>query len=632
MNTTDLNGRDIHRTGRDFVLSRAKDYATLDAQHIVNAMDLLTEQRPVSFWTITAKQSIRRAWGLCRFWDAEAADVIAMLLFDCYHRGMPVSEFRAIFGDEAGDAYYTYIQECCAEGETLADEGDAIGKRYLRFMRDTGTLVALNDNQRRNARVWYSILCTASDKMYRKVRASVCGASAGETCVLDRAYALLKVSCRHEITPSGESCVVHPLRVAAILSELGYDEEVMAAALLCEPIRLGACTLESVGDTCGAVVRGYVAAADRLQELFLNADEYDASTMEGYVVRFKKNARFAEDIRAALGIRAADLLCVMSLSESRPAEWGYDDVGGREFFKDLLREYGLTDILRLFDNDAWRASDRRRYERIRSKYRAMCARNRTHVDDMLSFIRGLLNEDLDRELRSCGTGGYDVRVIERDYLPVEVYDLINPAGEKLCDPEELVSKYNMPLCDIDIVIMPNSPVGTDVLFATRLVHAIEGTSGEGRCVIRGFHKNPAGSLVLALEDAFCNVYRCRIVEWERYRAERVGGALYDDENASRRRILVHVGERALLLPVGATVIDAAFKLSSEVGLSLRSARIGQRLLKVTDALHDGDRLTIEADARCFGRPFVLHAEPDWLSHAITERARDELGDFLSCHL
>ncbi len=636
MDRTEVLRKDIHRTGRDYVLSRAKTFPDNEARHIRNAIDLLTEQQPVNQWSATTKQSIKRTYGLCRFWDVIPADIIAMLLFDCYHRGVPESEFRSIFGEEAGHAYYTYIQSHCAHGEDREGDGEAIGKRYLSFMRDTGTMVALNDNQRRNAMVWHHILTEASDKMYRKVRDRVAVEYADDLDVLDRAYEVLKASCRTEISPSGESYVVHPLRIAAILANLGYGGQVVAASLLREPIRLEACTPDAIKAVCGSNVCGYVEATVCLDTLFSDIEERDGAAGESPEARFRNTVRFDEDMHAALSIRSADMLHSLILADEDPTGFEPELDSGYPVFEKMLREHGFVHILQLFENHAWRATDPKRYHRISTKYHSLYRDNRTHVEDFLAFVRGIFDEDFDREICRHGVGGYDVRIAERAYLPLEVYRLINPSGERLCDPEEMVSKHRMPLCDIDIVIMPNSPIGSAALFTTQLVHAFAQKGADAGMTLSRFYSDASRRLVLEMEDAFLNVFRCCIVEREMYRANRLGGLLYPDESATscsarNARILVHIGSQSLLLPGGATVIDAAFKLSTEVGLSLTAARVNRRAVEVTAVLNDGDTLTLEADARLFNKPFVLHAQSDWLADVVTERARTGIANHLAPH-
>jgi GTP pyrophosphokinase len=76
--------------------------------------------------------------------------------------------------------------------------------------------------------------------------------------------------------------------------------------------------------------------------------------------------------------------------------------------------------------------------------------------------------------------------------------------------------------------------------------------------------------------------------------------------------------KAIVLPKGATAIDFAFELHTELGLHAKYARINGKLLSVKTPLKRGDCIEIGVDKD------AITARPDWQSSTCTFKAKHEL--------
>ena len=77
----------------------------------------------------------------------------------------------------------------------------------------------------------------------------------------------------------------------------------------------------------------------------------------------------------------------------------------------------------------------------------------------------------------------------------------------------------------------------------------------------------------------------------------------------------------VILPKGATALDFAFEIHSNVGMHAYFARINGKLLSLKTVLRRGDCVDI-------GTREFAHPQPDWLDHVITYKAKKYLRSFL----
>ena len=123
-----------------------------------------------------------------------------------------------------------------------------------------------------------------------------------------RAYAFAEAAHRGQRRKDGRAYIAHPVRVARLLASRGYDEEVLAAALLHDVVEDTAVTLGEVRERFGARVAELVACVTENPKL---------------PARERKRAyrdRLRRSPRAARAICAADKVCnIVDLREAARA-------------------------------------------------------------------------------------------------------------------------------------------------------------------------------------------------------------------------------------------------------------------------------------------------------------------------
>ena len=79
------------------------------------------------------------------------------------------------------------------------------------------------------------------------------------------------------------------------------------------------------------------------------------------------------------------------------------------------------------------------------------------------------------------------------------------------------------------------------------------------------------------------------------------------------------------LPVGATVIDFAFAVHSDLGYHMMGAKVNGKMAKITDELNKGDVVEIIKTKK------EAVISRDWLAAAKTSSARNKIRHYLNEH-
>ena len=122
-------------------------------------------------------------------------------------------------------------------------------------------------------------------------------AAVAATPLVQRAYAFAERAHRGQRRKDGQAYISHPVRVARLLAELGYDEHVLAAALLHDVVEDTAATLEEVRRSFGP----------RVALLVGSVSEDPALSGAARKVAYRERVRLAP--RDARAICAADKVC-----------------------------------------------------------------------------------------------------------------------------------------------------------------------------------------------------------------------------------------------------------------------------------------------------------------------------------
>ncbi len=436
---------------------------------------------------------------------------------------------------------------------------------------------------------------------------------------------------------SGEPYLTHSLAVAAKLAELRLDEETIIAGLLHDVPEDTAITIDHIRKDFGDTIAQLVEGVTKLGTLKYRG-------MERYVENLRKMfIAMAQDIRVIL-IRFADRLHNLETLRflPRPEKRTRIAVESIEIYAPIANRLGMGDIKGQLEDLAFPFVDRNAYEKTK---RIMTER----LGDSTGFIDGL-TKTLRDELRHHGVTIVDIhgrqkhlyslfRKLQRPDIDgdiTKIYDLlairIIVSGVDDCYAAlGIIHGLWKPLPNrIKDYIAQPKPNGYQSIHTTvfgpkgRIVEiqirdtAMHESAEFG--ITAHWHYDETGKSdgMKGTIDRKLSWVR-ELTEWQREieNEQQYLEALKIDVFSNRIFCFTPKGD-VIDLPEGATTIDFAFAVHTEIGTQLVGARINGKFEQVTATLKSGDVVEAVVDKN------RTTPNPDWLPFVKTGLAREKI--------
>ncbi len=448
---------------------------------------------------------------------------------------------------------------------------------------------------------------------------------------LQRAYIYSAKLHEGQMRLSGEPYLSHPLAVADILAEMRLDAVTVAAGLLHDTLEDTAATEEEIREQFGEEIESLVSGLTKLSKIeFQSRTEHQAENFRKMLLAMSK------DIRIIL-IKLADRLHNM-----RTLEYMGEDGRRRvsqetlDIYAPLAHRLGIYWLKQELEERAFRVLHEESYDEITRRIKGSKRKRERYVET----VQASLSEALDQEeIQSEVTGRlkevYSLyRKLEQQDLSLdEVYDLI--AFRVVVDGTSATCYQTLGLVHSlwtpvpgrfkDYIAMPK-PNGYQCLHTT-----VIGPFGERMEIqIRTQEMHRVAELGIAShwkykqdprlsgsdEEQFA--WLRQLLEWqqslqdpheflETVRVDLFPDAVY---------VFTPHGD-VIALPSGATPIDFAFAVHSEIGHHCAGARVNGVLLPLRHRLSNGD--TVEIMTSPHQRP-----RQEWLESVVTGRARSRI--------
>lgn len=611
----------------EYVINEIKKQSKTLAIDVTCAYNLFCDNNP--YLNEQALKQLDRVFVMCKYMDPEAEDIISMLLFhDNLRNKASMHAFMKYFSEKRYERYHNQMTEACRNAPRTNPKDE--------------------DNQWTHEDcISYYIMMRVSDKMFNRLMRKMNKNRVPNAIMVSDAYNMAKRAHDWITRASGEPYIVHPIRVAGILEEIGVESSVIAAALLHDITEdSGEYTLDDIAKECGGKVAQYVDAVTSVHREYAEShrlSEYQCDKAELDERSFQKLVRTVasnKEMIFALYIKAADRIHNLSTIDSMSSIKIHNK--NDETFYDylpLFKAFKLNYFVQVIENLMWRAADIERYTQMEAKYDDMVSRNRGFLDEFETVLNTYTEQETSKHAQLFGSIGYDVDIIERQLSPYEVYNHIKQSGISIGNLTKRIEKRYVPICDIDIVVEPRDTGASLDTFVSGFVKMFEDKIAmTGRTII-DFHKLE-NAFVFEVEDHYRNVFRCRIILREEYDIQKKGVYVSDftedlEEESGGKIEKINVQLRNgknILMPKGATVIDVAFAIHEEIGMTVKSATINGHKASIYNTLLDGDKIVVEADTcRVDGvtKKFVPHVRISWLNRVVTKRAKKKIIEFLS---
>src|SRR5947199_295740 len=455
----------------------------------------------------------------------------------------------------------------------------------------------------------------------------------GDTALIERAFEIARVAHADQVRRSGEPYIAHPLGVAMILADLGLDDVTIAAALLHDAVEDTTVTDEDLQERFGpdvaAIVDG-VTKLDRLQ--FDSREAQQAATMRKMLVAMAKDVRV---LLIKLADRLHNMRTIASLPEAKQKRIAQETL---DIYAPLAHRLGIQDVKWQLEDLAFAVLHPKRYAEIEAMVLQHAGEREAFLQDVLTSVRARL-EQLHIEADVTGRPKHYWSIYEKMVVRGKEFAEINDlVGVRVI--VESVKDFYGALGSIhalwrpvqgrfkDYIAMPKfnlyqslhttvvGPQGRAVEFQIR-TSEMHRRSEYGVAAHWGYkeQRNPAEDLV----------WLQRIVDWQSETTDPTEFMQSLKIDLEQDEVFVFTPKgRVITLPTGATPVDFAYAIHTEVGHRCIGARVNSRLVPLDSALQSGDTCEIFTSK-------VEGAGPsrDWTQFVQTPRASSKIRQWFS---
>jgi GTP diphosphokinase / guanosine-3',5'-bis(diphosphate) 3'-diphosphatase len=460
-----------------------------------------------------------------------------------------------------------------------------------------------------------------------------------DTRLLDQAYEVAEREHRGQQRTSGEPFITHPVAVAGILAELGMDTTTLVAALLHDTVEDTGYTLEQTRDDFGDEIAHLVDGVTKLDKMeFGHAAE--AETIRKMIVAM------ALDLRVLI-IKLADRLHNMRTLQFQPAHKQQRTAGATlEVLAPLANRLGLQVIRRDLEDLAFATLHPAEHDEIVRVVDSRDPGRREHV--------AMLTRQVAADLRAAKIKAM-VTPHPRHYYSI-YQTMLERGSREIHDPDRILvvvaggtSDCYIALGAIhgrwhpvpgrfkDFIAAPklngyqslhttvigpgDEPV--EVHIRTEAMHhtAEYGVVAQAR-EARSRRANGQGDPTGNADDL---VWLHRLLDWQR--AVSDPGEFLESlrSDLSDHEVLVFTPKGdALTLPAGATPVDMAYALRTELGHHCIGARVNGQLVPLASVLADGDVVEILTSNAQYPGP-----SKEWLGFVRSPQAHVKIRQWLA---
>jgi len=474
------------------------------------------------------------------------------------------------------------------------------------------------------------------EPLFRSVRASHPKA---DLRLVERAYEMAELRHRGQNRRSGEPYITHPVAVAQILADLGMTPPTLAAALLHDTVEDTEYTIPELEQEFGEEVASLVDGVTKLDKVkYGQASE--AETVRKMVVAM------ARDIRV-LVIKLADRLHNMRTMRFLPAD--KQERKSREtleIYAPLAHRLGMNTIKWELEDLAFAILYPKMYDEIVRLVADRAPKRDEFLDGVIEEVLGDLRN---AKIKATVTGRpkhyYSIyqKMIVRGRDFTDMYDLVgirilvDNVRDCYAVLGTLHAKWHpLPGRFKDYIAMPKfnmyqslhttviGPEGKPVELQIR-THDMHRLAEYGIAAHWKYKEgSPTGSKK-AREDAGEMAWLRQLVEWQRETEDP--GEFLDSLrfDIGTKQVFVFTPKGDVVgLPMGATPIDFAYAVHTEVGHRCVGARVNGKLVPLESELSNGDVIEVLTSK-------ALDAGPsrDWLTFVKSGRARSKIKAWFS---
>ena len=470
------------------------------------------------------------------------------------------------------------------------------------------------------------------DKLLKEVRNA---RPKADTKLVERAYEIAEAAHSGQMRKSGHPFITHPLGVAMILAKLGLDETSVAAALLHDAVEDTELGLTEVEEKFGFDVAALIDGVTKLDKIrYRSVEQTRAENLRKMIIAT------AKDIRVLL-IKIADRLHNMrTLSPLAPAKRELIARETLEIYSPLAHRLGMYAIKWELEDLAFATLHPKRFEEIEGLVEQRQPERERVLEEVAETIQSKLKE-VKIKAEVSGRPKHLYSIYEKIVLGGkqfdEIFDLVGVrvvvetvkdcyaalgALHTLYTPVPgrfkdyiAMPKFNM-YQSLHTTVMGSTGRPIEIQIRTEIMHR----AAEFGIAAHWLYKEQRRGKVPEEEIAWLQ----RMMEWQsesidpKEFMESLKIDLYSDEVF----VFTPKGD-VIALQRGATPLDFAYAIHTEVGHRTVGGRVNGRLVALSHELVSGDSVEI-ITAKGAASP-----SRDWLQIVKTPRARNKIRQWFA---
>lgn len=458
-----------------------------------------------------------------------------------------------------------------------------------------------------------------------------------DTGLIERAHTVARDAHEGQLRKSGEPYITHPLAVAQVLADLGIGPITIAAALLHDTVEDTDYSLTQLRTDFGDEIAMLVDGVTKLDKLKYG-DSAQAETVRKMVVAMSKDIR-------VLVIKLADRL-------HNARTWGFVSTESAtrkaqetlEIYAPLAHRLGIQTIKWELEDLAFQVLHPKVYVEIETLVKERSPQRETYVDEVIAAV----NEDL-KAAKIRGTVGgrpkqyYSIyqKMIQRGREFDDIYDLVgirivvnsvrdcyavlgaiharwNPIPGRFKD-YIATPKFNLYQSLHTTVIGPRGRA-VEIQIRTPEMHqrAEFGVAAHWKYKAR----------VAGKDDSASNTEMAWLAHISDWQAETSDPGEFLDSlrfEIGAKEVYVFTPQGKVIgLPAGATPLDFAYAVHTEVGHRTMGAKVNGRLVPLDTELNSGEVVEVFTSKHPDAGP-----SKDWLAFVKSTRARNKIKQWFT---
>ncbi len=458
--------------------------------------------------------------------------------------------------------------------------------------------------------------------------------------LITKAFRLSYWAHRNDRRASGELYIAHPLAVAKIyVEQIGFDDIGVAAALLHDVVEDTDLSLDFIRETFGEKLASIIDGLTKISGAFATRDVSKAENVR------KLMLSMASDIRVIF-VKFADRLHNMQTLDSLPPHKKFKIASETlNLFAPLAHRFGFFAIKSELEDLCLSFINPEEYKEITSGLRDSKKERDAYVKQFIKPLQNKLkDEGFEFEVYGRSKNLYSVfRKMKRQDKPLtEIYDIfairIILEGEGTKGKEDCWRVYSIitdlykPIAERfrDFISVPKSN-GYQSLHTTVL--GPEGRRVEVQIRTREMHgiaeKGVAAHWKYKEEVASDDKEMDTLLTWVRDlledpESETAADFVHDFRlNLYDEEIYIFTPRGDLFtLPSGATPVDFAYLVHTEVGFHCIGAKVNGKMVPLSYKLKSGDQVEIITSKK-------QTPNPDWIKFVVTQKARSRIRHWIN---